>query len=91
MSTLQMPCVHLNGTGRETLVEGYMEARHKVMDAIEAIRKIEFNPRDYYVLEDVAPGAWNRAREQHIVRLLKLEEIAEELLAIAAHCQEGRA
>lgn len=63
MSTtdLVLPTVHLNGTSRSMLAEGYQYAYRKVADAIESLYGIEFNARDYYVKE---PGAWETARRQ---------------------------
>lgn len=58
---LTLPTVHLNGTGRKMLAEGYQRAYVAVQDAIRAFNEIEFNARDYYVQSD---GAWPQARTE---------------------------
>lgn len=74
------PTVHLNGTGADTLIEGYAEAAAKVREAIEAVNRIEFHRRDYYVQPS---GAWEKAVEEHDNRLRKLREVRDELEEIA--------
>lgn len=59
MSTL--PTIHLNGTSREMLLEGYDAAYRKLLKFRRAFREIEFNARDYYVAE---PEAWGNACEE---------------------------
>ena len=56
MSTtdLVLPTVHLNGTGRKTLTEGYLSAYSKLIEFRDAFRSIEFNARDYYVQSNTA-------------------------------------
>jgi hypothetical protein len=58
---LTLPTVHLNGTGRKTLAEGYFEAWNRLNEAIAAFNAIEFNARDYYVQPE---GAWPKARTE---------------------------
>jgi hypothetical protein len=48
------PTVHLNGTGRKTLSEGYQSAYSKLIEFRNAFRSIEFNARDYYVQSNTA-------------------------------------
>lgn len=43
-----MPLIHLNGTGKKMLCEGYDQAAEKLQDFIDAWRSVEFNARDYY-------------------------------------------
>lgn len=55
---IQMPTVHMNGTSRQTLLDGYLAASDAVERLREAMAGIEFNARDYYV---EGPEAWDRA------------------------------
>jgi hypothetical protein len=75
-----VPRVHLNGTSKEELF-------NQLKDAIRALRIAEIalgeatpNARDYYVISSSAATA---AREQHMARLRKLDEIRKEIEAIA--------
>lgn len=80
------PTVHLNGTGANTLLEDYDNAREEVRNALTAIRKIEFNARDYYPQED---GAWDAAVAQMRDRIRALEAISDEFLEIMMHIQDS--
>lgn len=63
---MTLPTVHLNGTPRSVLVNGYSNAIEKLREAENAFHNIEFNPRDYYVQ---GPNAWNNAADEHITHL----------------------
>jgi hypothetical protein len=82
MSALVYPTIHLNGTSAETLREDYVNAMRAIQDAIEAVEKIEFHMRDYYVID----RAWPVALEQHRERIKKLHSVKIEMEAIAVHC-----
>ena len=78
MSTaLILPSVHLNGTSREMLLDGYTDAYRKLIEFREAFNSIEHNARDYYVQ---GPDAYSQARNlrdaqfQHIVDLMSYLE-----------------
>ncbi len=60
MSDITLPTIHLNGTSRKTLAEGYFAAWNRLNEAIAAFNAIEFNCRDYYVQP---AGAWAQATE----------------------------
>ena len=78
ISSLTVPTVHLNGTGRKTLQEDYFRAYRALDDALEAFYKIEFNARDYYVQED---GAFYKARAERDCELKRFAQIKEYLEA----------
>lgn len=78
--TLAAPMIHLNGTDRETLLEGYMTALNALRKAERAVQETGPNGRDYYTQ---APGAFELAREQHVKRLQGLTTIIRELEQIA--------
>ena len=74
------PTIHSNGTGKDMLQRDYMAARQAILDAIEAMRKIEFNARDYY---PQGPEAWNLAREEQLARFRAIEKVADDFEKIA--------
>jgi hypothetical protein len=80
------PTIHLNGTSRELLFEGYLVASNAVGDAIAALGRIEFNSRDYY---PQGPSAWKAAVLEHSSRLERLAAVKQELMDLAEHCQEA--
>ena len=85
-TNMTLPTIHINGTSPEMLVEGYLEARRAVEAAKDAINKIEFNARDYYTQ---GGRAWDEAVKEHRARLNALQQVSEELLELAAHCQDA--
>ena len=78
------PAIHLNGTGAETLLEGYVAAYLAVGDAIDTLRKVEFNARDYYVQGE---NAWGNALKNREELFRKLDAVKSELEAHAEHIQ----
>lgn len=69
-----MPLIHLNGTGIETLQEGYAEAADRLRDFIKRWGRIEFNARDYY---PNGPDAWPKAIEAREAISAKIAEIED--------------
>lgn len=78
-----MPTVHLNGTGRARLVEGYQNAWESLQSTIETLAKAECHPRDYYVNAD--PDAYVKARAQRDAQFADLQRIQSEIGAILSH------
>ena len=56
-----LPTIHLNGSSRKDLFEGYYSAYRKLKEAAEEFNKVEFNARDYYVQGD---AHWSEAQQQ---------------------------
>ena len=56
-----LPTIHINGTSAKSLTEDYAQARRAVQEAVNALRAVDFNARDYYVQ---GPGAWTAAVQQ---------------------------
>jgi hypothetical protein len=82
---MQFPDIHMNGTPDERLMEGYMLALERCQEALQALRQVEVNGRDYYRL----PGdAGSVAMAEHRARLAALEGIVSDLSAIAEHIDE---
>ena len=59
----ELPAIHLNGTGRETLVQEFKEAHAKLNEFVNAMAKVTCNGRDYYPLGDEAYGDARRTRD----------------------------
>jgi hypothetical protein len=73
------PTVHLNGTSRDALREGYCKATAAIRAAGNALAEAGPNARDYY---PQGPGAFEAARAQHQSRLDRLAAVREELYQI---------
>ena len=71
------PTVHLNGTGYKDLWNGYEAAYEAVRAAQEALGKIEFNARDYYVQD---ADAFTKARDHRYEQCKALAQVEEYLL-----------
>jgi len=83
MSTdLTLPTVHLNGTSRKMLTEGYQNAYRKLIEFRDAFSRIEHNARDYYVQ---GPDAWRKACHQ---RDVQRQRIADLMTYLEAHLLE---
>lgn len=80
MTTL--PTVHLNGTSRDGLLDGYMAAMDALRLAIQAVQAAAPNARDYYVQSNMSA---HLARDEHFTRLARLRETLDELNTIAEH------
>lgn len=78
------PCIHINGTSRNQLMHGYLEAHSAILVALEKLEAAAPNPRDYYMLE---VDAFRSAVEEHVQRKQKLAEVDGELLELIEHCQ----
>ena len=74
-----VPTVHLNGTGREGLVEPLRAALSALRAASRAVESAAPNARDYY---PQGAGAYEAAAREHASRLAKIESVTRELSAI---------
>jgi len=82
MSTLTLPTVHLNGTSRDGLLEGYIAAMDALRLAMKALQSAAPHGRDYYVQ---AGDTFCMAQNQHFTRLARLRETLDELNTLAEH------
>ena len=71
------PTVHSNGTAYKDLWQGYEAAYNAIRSAQEALSKIEFNGRDYYVKDD---DAFTKARDHRDDQFTALGQVEEYLL-----------
>jgi hypothetical protein len=85
MTDLTLPTVHLNGTSRATLSEGYFNAYRALQDAIRAFNEIEINARDYYVQP---AGAWATAVTERDAAASHLRAVQQYLEAHLIHLGE---
>ena len=86
MSTdLTFPTVHLNGTSRKMLAEGYQSAYSKLIEFRNAFRSIEFNARDYYVQSNTA---FAEARTDRDIMEHKIGSLIQYLEAHLIHLGE---
>jgi hypothetical protein len=82
---LTLPTIHLNGTSRATLSEGYGAAYRALQQAIRAFNAIEFNCRDYYVQP---AGAWTAAVTERDAAASHLRSVQQYLEAHLIHLGE---
>lgn len=83
-----LPTVHLNGSSRERLFDGYHAAYKATVAARTALRMVEFHARDYYIKD----GAWLRAlseREQQFDHLGAVMQFLEAHLTHLAPADAG--
>ena len=85
MTELTLPSVHLNGTSRAMLTEGYQAAYVKLQETLRAFQAIEFNARDYYVQGD---DAYRTAVQQRGVAFQQLCNARDYLEAHLIHLGE---
>lgn len=82
---MQFPVIHLNGSDGPTLRDQYLEASKAAQDALNAMARIDVHGRDYYVVPH--GDATSKAYREHRVRMVKLQSVQAELLAIAEDIQ----
>ena len=78
---MMKPTIHLNGTSRQELLEGYLSAIAALNRAIDEVSLTAPNGRDYYVQDG---EAWRRASAEHQHRMQRLNAVREEIMEIAA-------
>ncbi len=79
------PTIHMNGTSRMSLLEGYMDVLVALQEAMDALAKATPNGRDYY---PQGPEAILVAQTQHREQMVRLESVAEELMQTLSHLTE---
>lgn len=70
------PIVHLNGSGRQNLIDALANAYSAIEQAAEALKQTAPNGRDYY---PAGPEALEAASSQYIRRNRALRDLQEEL------------
>ncbi len=79
---MMTPTIHINGTSREQLLDGYLSALEELERAIYKLSLTAPNGRDYYVQDG---DAWRVANAEHLERMRALHAVREELSQIAEH------
>lgn len=77
-STPVLPVLHMNGSGKDRLVNEVGNAHAALTGARDTMRGMGPNERDYYPV----PGLFEKARAQHWNQIDRLNEIIDELQAI---------
>lgn len=72
------PTVHLNGTSKGALMEGYGNAYAALEAAMAALSEACPNGRDYY---PQGPDAFVAARDEHIAQMGALRDIRDNMMA----------
>lgn len=73
---MQLPMIHLNGTSRESLIEGLCEASSAIEAAYQALKQTAPNGRDYYLL---GSEAMRVAEAEHVDRLRRIDGVKTEV------------
>ena len=81
------PLIHMNGTSRRSLLEGYVKAKRAGVAFREALAECSPNGRDYYPLHD---GALEEALEDQIERLQKVNSVIKQLDELIEHCYDAQ-
>ena len=81
--SIQLPTIHLNGSGAQGMADGYCAAMCAVNDALEKVAEAGPNARDDYPQGQPAIDA---ALAQHRDRCDRLRAVAAELEQLARHC-----
>lgn len=74
-----LPTIHLNGSGRESLMKQYHQTYLAVHEALCSLRKLDIHDRDYY---PQGPDAGPQARRENQARIEKLQGVLDEIEAI---------
>lgn len=83
---MRKPTIHLNGTGRDALFNGYAEAARALRTAIEKLCDAAPNARDYYVQEDA--NAFREACAEQMSRVGCMRSVLAEIEELAEHVME---
>ena len=77
---MKIPTIHLNGTSKDELLDQTLTAADAINVAIRALVNASPNARDYYPQGN---GAYGIARDEHLSRLNRLQDVLQELSDIA--------
>ncbi len=78
------PIIHLNGDRKETLVTNLENAYKALRKACLALMQSAPNGRNFYP----EPGRYERAYEQHTIRMQHLQEVLDSLSAEVNQIEE---
>lgn len=69
------PIVHLNGTGKDQLIENLCKVRDMLEEAKRDLKQAAPNGRDYYTV----PGRMDLAVEQHMRRMKAIDNLVDNI------------
>lgn len=72
------PMIHLNGTGKDTLIKEYRAGYDAVDHAMAKLRDITVHARDYYPQPDY-PASFYQAQDEFHAMRSKLADVRTEL------------
>jgi hypothetical protein len=82
-----LPVIHINGTGKKTLLESYERVEDALLSLADAWDKVEFNPRDYYT---AGVGSFELAIEERNRHALMIRHLNRYIAAHILHIQGGK-
>ena len=85
---LTYPLVHMNGTSKEDLLDGYQKAWEALSRASDALAATSPHARDYYPKEN-GNREYGYAYRQHLDRMCAIEVIMDEILMMTRHVQKS--
>jgi hypothetical protein len=83
---MTLPTIHLNGTSKQSLVDGLCDASDALNTAYAALKQTAPNGRDYYTQ---GPQALAAAQDEHLDRLRRLDAIKAEIDALTLAIDEA--
>ena len=82
---MTLPTIHLGGSSGRLLFAEYLRTLDAAREAREAMGRIDFNARDYYVQ---GAGAWEKAMEERYAQMAGLDALIEYLEKHLIHIDE---
>jgi uncharacterized lipoprotein YddW (UPF0748 family) len=89
-SSMQLPAIHMNGSGKKNLLDDVLDSRAALVKTLELLERFGPNMRDYYILPD-GDAAYQRARGEHVSRLERLRAVLAEFDLLAEGIDKGGA
>ncbi len=83
---MMKPTIHMNGTSKGRLLDGYTEAALAIRHAMDKLAETAPNGRDYY---PQGPDAIGKATNEHSERMAKLRSLLADMSALAVHVCDG--
>jgi hypothetical protein len=83
---MKTPTIHLNGTGRQELLDQWRDAYNALHDARKALHNASPNARDYY---PQGSDAIYRAQDEHSKRIETITSLMNECNHIAEAIQDA--
>ena len=84
--SVTLPVLHLNGSGKDRLIDALLEAATVLREAQEKVAVTAPNARDFYPR---GPEALRQATTEHEERLRRLRDTADEIEALAIGISDG--